>query len=188
MPARKSEMKSRLALVVALAALVAAAAMQLAPRQSDRSVEAAQVAQPPAAAPAAAVPVASSVPAAPSKPAPSPAVGLKGAGMRAYIDPATGQLREAEQEELAPASELGKARVAEAPVTDSSEGPDRDIEVPGGGVARLLDDSVMVYTVATIGPDGKLQVEHAQGGAAAKAKVKAGSKGRRAATEVGNDR
>ena len=187
MPARKSEMKSRLALVVALAALVAAAAMQLAPRQSDRSVEAAQVAQPPA--PAAAVPVASSVPAAPSKPAPSPAASLKGAGMRAYIDPNTGQLREAEQEELAPPSELGKARVAETQVTDSSEGPDLDIEVPGGGVARLLDDSVMVYTVATIGPDGKPRVEHAQGGAAAKAKVKAGSKGRsRTATEVSNDR
>jgi hypothetical protein len=189
MPARKSEMKSRLALLAALAALVAAAVLQLAPRQGDRSVEAASVARPPAAAPAAVVPVASDVPAAPSKPAPRRAAGLQGEGMRAYIDPDTGQLREAEQEELAPPSAERAARVAGTEEVQSSEAPDLNFPLGAGGVGRPVDDSTMVYTVATIGPDGTLRVEHAQGGATARKKVAAGSKSRRpAGQEASNDR
>jgi hypothetical protein len=185
MSASKSQTKSRLALLLALVALVAAAATQLAPRQNGARAATARAAQPSFASPAAPAPAAVSAPGSTGAAAPHAAAAPQGAGMRAYIDPATGQLRAPEQEELAAATALRTARLA----TQSSEAPDLDLEIPGGGVARLVDDSVTVYAIATIGPDGKPRFEHAQGGAAARTRVAAAGKSRgRATTEVGNER
>ena len=188
MPVRKPKTKSRLALIVALAALLAAAALALTSRPAA-GPEAVARTTAPQGVPAPHAPAASRSggPAAPN--AAPVANSQASAGMRAYIDPVTGQLREPEQEELAAAEAERSARSAAGPLAADSESPELDIPLAGGGVARPVGDDTLVYTVATIGADGTLQVEHAQGGASALSKVAAGGKRRGAASgEVRDDR
>ena len=71
------------------------------------------------------------------------------AGMRVFIDPVTGAIREAEQEELQ-ALTAATATTATAPQVISDA--DSTLSV-------LLTEDEMAYSVATIGPDGKLQMK-----------------------------
>ena len=180
MPVRKPKTKSRLALIVALAALLAAAALALTSRPAA-GPEAVARTTAPQGVPAPHAPAASRSggPAAPN--AAPVANSQASAGMRAYIDPVTGQLREPEQEELAAAEAERSARSVACPPAADSESPELDIPLAGGGVARPVGDDTLV-TAATIGADGTLQVEHAQGGASALSKVAAGGKRRGAAS------
>ncbi|MEJ0084239.1 MAG: hypothetical protein WDO72_01025 [Pseudomonadota bacterium] len=84
-----------------------------------------------------------------------------GAGMRAYIDADTKQLRAATQAELnesaarpaAPAAAKRSAGVATAAV---KTGP--AVEKLANGVKKVsLDDAYLSYAVATVGPDGKVK-------------------------------
>jgi hypothetical protein len=85
-------------------------------------------------------------------------------GVRVFIDPLTGAIREPEQEELQAAS-IDAATQASAlpePVTHAS-----------GAEGMLLGEDQMVYSIATIGPGGKIEMEHVTGEKNAEAKVKA---------------
>lgn len=188
MPVRKPKTKSRLALIVAFAALAAAAALALTRRPSAGPEAVARTTAPlGVSAPHGPDASRSGGPAAPN--AVPAANSQASAGMRAYIDPVTGQLREPEQEELAAAEVERSARTAAGPLAAGSESPELDIPLADGGVARPVGDDTLVYTVATISPDGTLHVEHAQGGAAARSKVAAGSQRRGGASrEVRDDR
>lgn len=48
---------------------------------------------------------------------------------------------------------------------------------PGGGLTRMLDDTHAIYSVARIGPDGKVRVSHVIGEEAATALVQASTGG-----------
>jgi hypothetical protein len=123
----------------------------------------------PAAAPAPAKTAAAST--APADPAPAP-VGPAPAGsaaQQAHIDPKTGQLRPAEHDDaptLRAAARSRLARTAQA----ASEPVEffTDSGVPGATVP----DEVQAYTVATKTPDGKVVIEHVQGGKAAAERVR----------------
>ena len=91
------------------------------------------------------------------------------AGQRAFLDPATGQLRPMEHDDVikaAPAVGAGARRtavVALEPQQRSGEGGGSVIDVP---------ENLHTFTVATKTPDGKTVIEHATGPKAAAAKVK----------------
>jgi len=72
-------------------------------------------------------------------------------GQKAYIDPATRQLRAATAEEAA-AEAAPAAAAASAPASS----PEMRA-VPSGGTVIYLDDSSNVYSVASIGADGKVK-------------------------------
>jgi cytoskeletal protein RodZ len=86
------------------------------------------------------------------------------AGQRAFIDPVTGQLRQPEHDELAaiaaaaavaaPAGRL--ARTSTANAATESFGAD-------GSVEAVVPEDLHTFTVATRGPDGRINIEHAQG-------------------------
>jgi hypothetical protein len=95
----------------------------------------------------------------------------KAAGMRAYVD-GNGQLRAATAEDLAAEAATPQARTALArsaapqargaavstvPTRASLSGSTAKARSAGVGVGVQLDDSTMAYSVATIGPDGKLK-------------------------------
>jgi hypothetical protein len=118
-------------------------------------------------------------PAAPSAPA-----STSGAGQRAFIDPVTGELRQPEHEELAaiaasaavaPAGRL--ARSATTTNTAQLFGPD-------GSVAAVVPEDLHTFTVATRGPDGRINIEHAQGAASATRLMKANTAKKRPHTSV----
>lgn len=88
-------------------------------------------------------------------------------GVRVFIDPATGKIREPEAEELqqlAPAATTGVARRSMAPSAAPLQGP-------GNAVGMKLDDSQMVYSVATKNADGTLSFECVTGAASAAKKL-----------------
>ena len=86
------------------------------------------------------------------------------AGVRAYIDPETRQLRPATQAELNEAA-ASQARVAapsaakrSAGFAAASSGPVA-VKLANGAKKLVLDESYLSYAVATIGPDGKVKAE-----------------------------
>jgi hypothetical protein len=86
------------------------------------------------------------------------------AGMRAYVDPETRQLRPATQAELEEAA-ASQARVAapsaakrSAGFAAASSGPVA-VKLVNGAKKVALDESYLSYAVATIGPDGKVKAE-----------------------------
>lgn len=102
--------------------------------------------------------------------APSPAFG---AGQRAFIDPATGQLRQPEHEELAAIAAQAAAarptgRLAARTASASAQTFNDD-----GSASAVVPEELHTFTVATRGPDGRIVIEHAQGAANARKIVKA---------------
>ncbi len=87
-------------------------------------------------------------------------------GMKAAIDPRTGQLREPTPEEMRTLALRPLQRLAV---------PKAVYESASGTIMVELDDSYMDEAVATRGPDGKLSFECVKGDANAHAKVVAGS-------------
>jgi hypothetical protein len=87
-------------------------------------------------------------------------------GVRVFIDPATGKIREPEPEEiqqLTPAAPAA-ARRSTAPSGAALHGR-------GGAVGMRLDDSQMVYSVATKNADGTISFECVTGAANASQKL-----------------
>jgi hypothetical protein len=84
-------------------------------------------------------------------------------GWRAHIDPATGKLRETDDSGTLPQTSvlMGGGEIS-AP-----------IQLARGGVAIRLGDSQMVFSVARIGPDGKLVTQCVKGKENAEAVLKA---------------
>ena len=87
------------------------------------------------------------------------------AGMRAYIDPVTKQLRTPTAEELAQeaaTSKLAVARTLKSAAVIDETGADLSsaaVRRPDGSVQVQIGDEFMSYEVAQIGPDGKLTHE-----------------------------
>ena len=74
-------------------------------------------------------------------------------GMRVFIDPATGKIREPEPEEL---RQLAPAAPAAALRADS---PGAILRGPGNAIGMKIGDSQMVYSVATKNTDGTISFE-----------------------------
>lgn len=92
-----------------------------------------------------------------------PAVPASQAGMRVYVDPQTGQLREPTPEETAA---LDAAIQADGRLR-TLEGPQRITGV-GGVVGFRLDESFNSYSVASVNPDGSVSLDCVTGEKAAK--------------------
>lgn len=75
-------------------------------------------------------------------------------GMRAFVDPSTGKLRDATQADL---DESAAASAAAAKKTAKVAAP--VAQKRGNGTRVALDASYLSYAVATIGPDGKVKQE-----------------------------
>jgi hypothetical protein len=89
-----------------------------------------------------------------AKPSAAPAPAPASPGVRVYIDPATGKIREPEQEEvqqLSPAAPAAARRLA-APAAVTMVGP-------GNARGMKLSDDQMVYSVATRKADGTISFE-----------------------------
>jgi hypothetical protein len=153
------------------------------PAPQPQPVPQAAPAQAPAAQTTTATPAAkpaTSTPASTSAPMPAGT-----AAQQAHIDPKTGQLRQIEHDDAAKLPTPGAARRAAR--TAAAE-PQQFATENAVGVA--VPDEVLPYTVATVTPDGKVVLEHVQGGKAAADKVKANSskKGLSHRKEEPNDR
>jgi hypothetical protein len=90
-------------------------------------------------------------------------------GATAFIDPATGQLREPTADELA---ELVNSQLGTGASTPTQAEP---IVAPSGITGLKLGDDQMTYTVATRAPDGTVSIEHATGPKEAEQKVRRGA-------------
>jgi hypothetical protein len=110
------------------------------------------------------------------------------AGQRAYVDPKTGRLREAEHDDAAAASvPVVQRRLARtAGVQAASDG--QPILGPGGAVGMAVPEELQTYMVATRLPDGRVVLEHATGPKAASAKVRTGGSRKTTGKEEPNDR
>lgn len=82
------------------------------------------------------------------------------AGLRAYIDPTTGQFREPEQEELQAAAAEAEGNLAFARVAGNQK---QSVRGAAGGQGVALGLEYDANLVATVGPDGKVTYGHAQG-------------------------
>jgi hypothetical protein len=91
------------------------------------------------------------------------------AGMRVYVDPQTGQLREPTPEEAAALS----AAIQADESLRTLAGP-QQITGVGGAIGYRLDESFSSYSVATVKPDGSVSFECVTGDKAAKAAVSTG--------------
>lgn len=76
------------------------------------------------------------------------------AGMRVAVDPATGRARPMTANEAKALDALAKANEKRA----AARAP-RTFKTPSGAVGVELDPSHMVYSVATVGADGKVEME-----------------------------
>jgi hypothetical protein len=76
------------------------------------------------------------------------------AGMRVAVDPATGRMRPMTANEAKALDALDKAN-AKRPAA----GAPRAFTTASGAIGMELDPSHMVYSVATVGADGKVQME-----------------------------
>lgn len=103
------------------------------------------------------------------------------AGLRAYIDPTTGQLREPEQEELREAAAQAEGGMAFARTAGSDK---QSVRGAAGGQGVALGVEYDANLVASAGPDGTLNYGHAKGATRAARAVAAGISAR----EVRNDR
>lgn len=95
-------------------------------------------------------PSATAVDAGAPRPAPAPAA------MKAYIDPATGQLVSA-PEDVQDAEPMATLRSH----THTSEAAWVEQPAPGGGMKLDLDETFLSYSTATKDRDGKLSISHA---------------------------
>lgn len=86
-------------------------------------------------------------------------------GLRVFIDPATGKIREPEQEELQALSNLEAAPTRLSSVSQ--------FVLSNGAVGAQVDPSLWSYSVATTGPNGKVSMECVNGLQNAEAKVHA---------------
>jgi hypothetical protein len=99
-------------------------------------------------------------------------------GQRAFIDPATGKLREpapGESEAVKPAAR--RALRVEAP---------QEISGPGGAVGVAVPEDAMSYSVATIAPDGTVSTACVTGKAKAEAVVKSPATAKKTTKEEHN--
>jgi hypothetical protein len=122
---------------------------------------------------ATAQPTSAPSPSSPSSTSPAPSA-PSAAGQRAFIDPATGQLRQPEHEELAAIA----AEAAAAPARRTaarSAGAAAQMFGTDGSVSATVPEELHTFTVATRGPDGRLVIDHAQGRTNAARMVKANS-------------
>jgi hypothetical protein len=87
------------------------------------------------------------------------------AGQRAFIDPATGELRQPEHDEIAaiaaaaaaaPAQKLARTAGFAANTVSESFGDD-------GSVQAVVPEDLHTFSVATRGADGRVKIDHAQG-------------------------
>jgi hypothetical protein len=88
-----------------------------------------------------------------------------GGGQRAFIDPATGKLREPEPGEV-------EALLPAAPRTMRAAVAPKEIAGPGGAIGVAVPEEAMSYSVATLNPDGTVSTECVTGKAKAEALVK----------------
>ncbi len=77
------------------------------------------------------------------------ASGTSSAGLRAFVDPETGALREATAEDLAAAAQQDPAMVGREAIVEV-------IHHANGMKSAVLDESFMATSVAKVGPDGRL--------------------------------
>lgn len=109
------------------------------------------------------------------KPAVKAAPQAGGGGQRAFIDPKTGKLREAEPGEAEALQPLKlktrKALAAPAP---------RMLSGPGGAVGMVVPEEAMSYSVATVNPDGTVSMACVTGKTKAEAIVKSPAKATKA--------
>jgi hypothetical protein len=89
-------------------------------------------------------------------PAASGQTAPQAAGLRAYIDPVTRQLRAPLPEELARQRARAGARTS-GQQEPNAEPRDRTIVSPGGGIGYKLDESHDVFVVVRRRPDGELE-------------------------------
>jgi hypothetical protein len=75
-------------------------------------------------------------------------------GQKAYIDSATGRLRPITIEDITAEAKAAAPAAAQGAAANSS--PTEFVAADGGHVA-MLDESTFVYSVAQIGPDGKVR-------------------------------
>lgn len=94
--------------------------------------------------------------------APSGAETAGGQGQRAFIDPATGQLRPMEHEDVAAleaaSASSGARRLARTASTESQV-----VDLPDGSVVATVPEELHTFSVATRTPDGRIVFEHATG-------------------------
>ena len=105
-------------------------------------------------------------PSEPPTPAASPASPAGDSGQRAFIDPATGQLREPTPDEVAAL----EAAAPRKPLTLAS--PPQFKQGPGGAVGMAVPEDLMSYSVAAINPDGTVSTVCVTGKAKAEGIVK----------------
>jgi len=108
----------------------------------------------------------SSVVNAPIDQAPAPALQ---SGFRAYIDPETGALRQATNEELQ--AQAAQAAQAHASTARFRAAPARTMSLPDGGVGMALDESQLQYSTIRRLADGTLEEDCVTGESAAHAVV-----------------
>lgn len=185
-PKLTSSTRSRRGLIAATALLPALAAgatwlrsaepIETAPAQAQAAAAPAApqqaVAPPaPAATPARAAMAPTSSTPQPSVPATvAPAV----SGQRAYIDPKTGRLREAEHDDAA-TLDITAAAPRRTLRTAGAAAP-AQVFGPGGAEGVAVPEDLLTFTVATRMPDGRVVIQHATGPKDARAKAQAGSR------------
>ncbi len=146
------------AVLAVIGFLAVTAAPSLAP-QGERARQA--VAMPSAPQePAVKPPARQTPPAAPASPADE-------LGQRAFIDPATGQLREPTPQEAAALAAAARRTLG------TLAAPVQLKQGPGGAVGMVVPDNLLSYSVATINPDGTVSMTCVTGKNAADAAVRA---------------
>jgi hypothetical protein len=135
---------------------------QTAPASQPAPAQSATPAATPAAQPSAS---ASSASTSSTQPADTPIA----AAQQAHIDPNTGQLRPMEHDDAAKlaAQAAGPRRLARTAAAEPQQFFTQD-----GAVGVAVPDEVQMYTVATKTTDGKVVIQHVQGGKAAADLVK----------------
>lgn len=109
------------------------------------------------------------------------------AGQKAYIDPKTGRLRDAEHDDVLTAAPAPGAQRRALRTVQAQEG--QEILGPGGAVGMTVPEDLQTYLVATRTPDGRVVMEHTTGPKAAAGKTRAGAKAAQSgAKEDRNDR
>jgi hypothetical protein len=110
------------------------------------------------------------------------------AGQRAYLDPKTGRLREAEHDDAVVSTKASAPSRQARTGTVQTSAMSEPMLGPGGAVGMAVPEDLQTYMVATRQPDGRVVLEHATGLKAANAKVRSGAARKTSAKEEPNDR
>jgi hypothetical protein len=102
----------------------------------------------------------SSAPDAQAVAQPGKATSSGGSNVRAYIDPATGQLREPTREELAAEAAAEAAKKAVLTSAQSKPNELKEVHLPSGAVAIELGDSAQHPLKACTQPNGDVKMDH----------------------------